>query len=168
MDIDANTIMLKATPLPTAAQLWRVVNSFHMGEFLKTLMEQRHINVSSLAEAMGIKPQSFPSYYRSAVIKDEVLIKMTNALGWDLFGLIKQEQARRMVGPRIGEKQSSTDANLPMASDAAVEYRRRPPSAPDTGLVLMINLDEYAEDSQLRILRVLQQEPRRSRSATGN
>lgn len=140
-----------------------------MGEYVKALLDARHINVTSLANAMKIKAGSFHSYYQSAVISDEILIKITNALGWDLYSIVKNEQARRMMGPAIGEKQTTTGKDLPVVASPAVEYKRRPPSAPDTGLVMMLSLDEYPDEVQLQILRFLQQQPKRQRSvATGS
>lgn len=157
MEIDANTIMLNSSEPSRTRQLWAVVWTFHMGEFVKGLLEERHINAASVAKEMGVKPTSFPSYFRSAVISDDVLIRMTNALKWDLYGLVKAEQARRMVGPPIGEPSSDI-------AEPTVQYKARPVAANDKGLVLMLNMDDYPEDVQLKILRFLQQQPRRTGS----
>lgn len=136
-----------------------------MGEWVKDLLERRHINFASMARAMEIDPKSTASYWTSKVISDEVLMRMTNALGWDLIGMVRNEQARRMSpqalpGDAIGES---------LMSEPMPAYQRRPASASDSGLVLMVNLDDYDEPDQLRILRTLQQVPKRGRSkATGS
>lgn len=149
--------MLNSSEPFRTRQLWAVVGTFHMGEFVKELLEQRHINMASVAKEMGVKPTSFPSYLKSQVISDDVLIRMTNALKWDLYGLVKAEQARRTLGPPIGEQPSEL-------AEPQVQYKARPVAASDKGLVLMLNMDDYPEDVQLKILRFLQQQPRRTGS----
>lgn len=135
-----------------------------MGEWVKALLESRHIKIASMARAMGIDEKSAASYWTSKVISDDVLMRMTNALGWDLIGKVRNEQARRMAPIAVTEPASSNEAREP-----AVPYQRRPAGSSDTGMVLMINLDEYEEQDQLRILRAIQQMPKRGHSrATGS
>jgi hypothetical protein len=135
-----------------------------MGEWVKQLLDSRHINVTSMATQMGINPKSAPSYWTSAVISDKVLQKMTDALGFDLIGMVRNEQARRMSLPTV-----AGDGNPTVAGEPSVPYQRRPASASDRGMVLMINLDDYDDVDQLRILKAIQLVPKRGqRSATGS
>lgn len=128
-----------------------------MGEWVKALLESRHIKIASMARAMGIDEKSAASYWTSKVISDDVLMRMTNALGWDLIGMVRNEQARRMAPAPVASSEST-------AAEPAVPYTRRPAAAPESGLVLMVNLDEYEEAEQLKILRALQQMPKRGMS----
>lgn len=129
-----------------------------MGEFVRDLLEKRHIKVASMARAMGIDPKSAPSYWTSAVITDDVLMRMTNALGWDLYSIVKNEQAKRTIAPAL----SSSDSSASTVSEPVTRYERRPASASDKGMVLMVNLDEFEELEQLKLLKYLNNAPRKA------
>jgi hypothetical protein len=144
--------MLNTPSAYPPTQLWAVVSAFHMGEFVKGVFEARHINASSVAKEMKVLPTSMPGYFNSKVIKEDVLLRMSNALKFDLLGMVREEQARRTVSaPALEDRSSRHDVAEP-----SVAYRTRPAAAPDKGLVLMINLADYSEESQLKILRFIQ------------
>lgn len=136
-----------------------------MGEFVKGILDERHINGASVARAMGIEVQSFPSYFRSKSISDDVLRRMSNALKFDLLSMVKEEEARRMAGPAIGEKNPHVLNEPPGPA-----YGLKSGPAPGQGMVLTLNMDEFPDDVQLQLVRYVQQLPRRNsghRSALG-
>jgi hypothetical protein len=138
-----------------------------MGEWLKDLLERRHINVSSVAAAMPGSPSKgvFQKYYASQVISDAVLKKITAAIGFDLYTLAKQEQARRTVGPQVVEPKTTSN----VAAEPAARYGHVRAGGQDAWL-MTLNLDDFDEAEQLKIVRFLQQLPRKGqhREATGS
>lgn len=157
--------MLKASEGSGASQLWAVVSTFHMGEYVKSILDERHINGASVARAMEIETTSFPSYFRSKVISDDVLMRMSNALKFDLLSMVKEEQARRSSGPAIGQYSTNVVQEPP-----AVPYGLKAGRTAGQGMVLTLNLDEFPEDVQLQLIRYVQQLPRKGsghRSALG-
>lgn len=132
-----------------------MVHTFHMGEWLKDLLKKRHIKSASVAKAMGVAATSFQSYYGAAVIGDDTLRKITAVIGFDLYSMAKEEQARRTIGPQAVEPTVSSSANEPEARYGHVRQ-----GGQDAWL-MTLNLDDFDEAEQLKIVRFLQQLPRR-------
>lgn len=131
-----------------------------MGDFLKAFFERRHINAASVARAMGVEPTSFPSYFRSKVLSDAVLRRISKALELDVYTLVKAEQARVTMGPSIGQPAPQSGE----VQEPPISYVPATGMASPNACTLVINLDEFADDVQLRILRYVQQQPRRGSS----
>ncbi len=139
-----------------------------MGEFVKELLEKRHINVASMGSAMvpSVKSGTIQNYYKSAVISDDVLDRMTRALGFDLRGMVQDEQARRS-----DVKAELRTAGSNQVAEEAPPYVRRPSVSTTGGSAyeIVLKMEEWPEDVQLRILKFLQQQPKRGvNSATGS
>lgn len=127
-----------------------------MGEELLRLLKERHINVSSLAEAMGVKPQTFQSYGRSRVLGDEILMRITSAVGWDLYGEMKRRQANAMGYASYSEKE-----NMSAVREAEGPTYKRTSQGGRDSFQMSVNLDDFEDADQLRIIRFIQQLPRR-------
>lgn len=136
-----------------------------MGEWLRELLDRRHINVTSVAKAMqpSVSAGAFQKYYASQVISDVVLRKITAAIGFDLYSMAKEEQARRTVGPQV-----VAPAGAPaVVSEPAARYGHVRQGGQDAWL-MTLNLDDFDEAEQLKIVRFVQQLPRRgSKSQVG-
>lgn len=155
IELDTNTILLNTpVPIPTA-QLWRVVHGFHMGEWVRELLERRHINVSSLAEAMKVTRGAFQSYFKATVISDKVLREMTKAIGFDLYSMVKEEQARRTLGTEVKKEEKESVVSEPVARYGHVRQ-----GGHDAWL-MTLNMDDFDQAEQMKIVRFLQQLPRK-------
>lgn len=135
-----------------------MVNSFHTGDFVRRILERRHINVASVAEAMGIARTTFGGYLDAKTISDTVLIKITNVIGFDLYGMVKAE-LQRLATPAVPGSPSV------VAEDMAPYGRPRVQPSEGIGVVWQIHADDFDEDTQMSILRFLNQQPRRARTS---
>ncbi len=134
-----------------------------MGEFVRKILDERHINLNSLGEAMGKSGQAVGKNLNSKSIGEEILVKMSEALKFDLLGMVRDEQAR------LSEPAPSS---AEVVAESAAPYTRRysgknaiPGANGGSGFDLTIRMDEYDSDVQLQILRFLQQQPRRGERA---
>lgn len=135
-----------ATPFPSAAaQLWAVLKEFHVGEFLKDVFDRHHIKRAGVARALDVSPQSISNIFDQVDVGDERLIRLSRATGLDLLGMVRRERLKRQ----------GIEPELAIASEPAPSYGR--PSAMD----LTVHMDDYDEATQLKILRFLQQLPKR-------
>ena len=138
-----------------------MIHTWHMGEWVKQVLEDRHINTASVARAMGVTTGAFHSYFKSAVLQDETLRKMSTALKFDIFTMVKQEQARLLNG----DAHKAPDENSSVMSEPPARYGRvKVGSNPDAWL-MTLNMDDFADDVQLKIVRFIQQLPRRGQKA---
>jgi transcriptional regulator with XRE-family HTH domain len=135
-----------------------------MGTWLKELLEKRHINNASVARGMGVTSNTFQSYFAATQIGDEVLKKITAAIGFDLYTLAKEEQARRTVGPQVVDSKAAAAVEEPSARYGHVRANGK------DAWLMTLNLDDFDEGEQLKIVRFLQQLPRKGqrRDATGS
>jgi hypothetical protein len=126
-----------------------------MGTWLKELLKKRHINSASVAKTMGVTANTFQSYFAATLISDDVLKRITAAIGFDLYSLAKEEQARRTVGPQVVDSKAASTVEEPSA-----RYGHVRAGGKDAWL-MTLNLDDFDEAEQLKIVRFLQQLPRR-------
>jgi len=133
---------------PALAQLWRVLKEFHAGDFLRDLFDRHHLKLVSVGAAM-VPPttgQNISGMFNRARIEDTTLVRLGNATGLDILGMVNREKARLQ------------GIDLPLiASEPPAAYGRG--SAND----LVVHLDDFDEATQLKILRFLQQQPKRQR-----
>jgi len=146
-----------------------------MGDFVKKKLKERHINRASLAKAMNVKPQAVASYIQSKSIANEVLIRMSTILQFDLYGMVVEEQVR-LSSPRTkGAKASKAEES--MVSEPAAHYQV-PPSAgfqrsntsveTGTGFNITISPRDYSLEDMVRVLRFLDGVPlKRNTGRTG-
>lgn len=135
-----------ATIYPSAtAQLWRVLKEFHAGEFLRDLFKRHHLKLVSVGRSMGTTGQNISGMFDRAHITDQTLLRLNEATGLDVLGMVQREKAR-MLG-----------IDVSMVSEPAAPYTRS--SATD----LVVHMDDYDEPTQLKILRFIQQLPKRQR-----
>ena len=140
-----NTYAL-TTPISSApAQLWRVLKEFHTGQFLKDLFKDRHLKLASVGKRMGTTGQNISGMFERAHVTDETLRRLNAATGIDVLGMVQREKAR-LLG-----------IDIPMVSEPRAPYGR--PSGSD----YVVHMDEYDEQTQLRIVRYIQQQPKRQR-----
>lgn len=130
----------------THAQLWRVLKEFHTGEFVKALFDRHHLKRASIARSMGISPQAISGMFDRADIGEDLLARLSNASGIDFLTSVRRERAR------IGGVEETSMLMEPPAS-----YGRS--SAVD----VVVHMDDYDEPTQLKILRFIQQLPKRGR-----
>lgn len=106
---------------------------------------------------MGVTANSFQSYFGSATIADDVLRRMSAVLKFDLFGLVMNERARMGAGP------------LPYVNEVAPFREVKEPAYEwksglmpgSRGMEIIVHIEEYDEATQLKILKFLQQQPKR-------
>lgn len=87
-----------------------------------------------------------------------MLVNLTNALKFDLRAMVMEERARRTAPGSYPERTNQTSTVSEPASYGVESIRKRA-----SGLDLTIHMDEYDEQTQLQILRFVQQQPKRSR-----
>lgn len=119
-----------------------------MGDYLRRVFDEHKLNQAAVAVEMGVSPQSVNKKFNQDRIGDDVLIRMGAAARLDLLGMVRREQARLLGKPLPPE--AST------VSEPITAYGRR-------GMELVVNLDEFDEATQLKILRYLQQQEKRTR-----
>jgi hypothetical protein len=135
------------TDAPSAlAQLWRVLKEFHTGDFLRELFDKHHLNLASVGRSMGTTGQNSSGMFNRAQIHDETLARLSKATGLDILGMVQRKKAQ-LYGLDVPT----------MAMEPAPPYGRG--SAND----LVVHLDDFDEVTQLKILRFLQQLPKRHR-----
>ena len=129
--------------LPAAAQLWAVLKDFHTGDFLRDLFKQHHLKLVSVGKRMGTSGQNISGMFNRAHISDDTLARLSKAAGFDILSAV-----RRAKASAYGD-----DAPLSVVAEQPARYG----SASD----LLVHLDEYDEATQLKILRFIQQLPKR-------
>jgi hypothetical protein len=121
---------------------------FHMGEFVKRVLDEHQVKYAGLARVMEVSPQAVQGMFDRERIGDEVLMNLGQAARLDMLGMVRREQARVMGKPLPPEVSTVTE---PVNA-----YGRR-------GMELVVNLDEFDEATQLKILRYLQQQEKKAR-----
>lgn len=124
-----------------------MVKGFHMGEFIKELLDEHKVKYAALAKEMGKSAQNVSDIFKRATVGDAVLMDLGKAARLDLIGMVRREQAR-LSGRELPP--------LNAVGDPAAVYGRRA-----AGMELVVNLEEYDEATQLKILRYIQQLPKR-------
>lgn len=137
-------------------------STFHRGAFLRMKLKERHIKVSSLARSIGIALTSFPSYFESQVLNDDVLMRITDALGWDLLGELKSAEFQQ--AKQLGENQLAEEISVgnPSGAVSATGGKAELGTGRPGGLQLLIHLDVFSDEVQADILRFLNSLPRRN------
>lgn len=125
-----------------------MARAFHMGDYLRRVFDEHKLNQAAVAVEMGVSPQSVNKKFNQDRIGDDVLIRMGAAARLDLLGMVRREQARLLGKPLPPE--------VSTVSEPVTAYGRR-------GMELVVNLDEFDEATQLKILRYLQQQEKRTR-----
>lgn len=124
-----------------------MVQGFHMGDFIRQVLADHKVNKAAVARSMGVKPQTVNDMLDRQSIGEAVLIKLGAAARIDVLGLVRREQAR-LSGRELPPPST--------VGEAEASYGRRSP-----GVELVVNLEEYDEATQLKILRYLQQLPKK-------
>lgn len=120
---------------------------FHMGDFVRKLLEQRKQVHSRVAKDAGMTPTNFSDMLGRTRIGDDILQRVGAAMGVDLLALVRlRMDARNMhesaVGDPPGAYQPALSATIPTSSARTIT----------------IDLDAFDEETQLRILRFIQQQ----------
>lgn len=129
-------------------------NSFHMGTFVDQLFRKYHINSASVAKELGVTSQTVRKYMERKVITDDVLRKLTDALHFDLYGMVQAERARLQPAPRNGKEG--------VVEDPAVKYETKGATG-ESGFTIIINMSDYDEDTGLRIHKFLMNQPKKAK-----
>ncbi len=131
-------------------EFWRVAKGFHMGDFVKGILDARHINRASMAKAMGVAPQSVTSYLNSKVIANEVLMRMSTALQFNIYQMVVDEQAR-LLAPS-GTYRQYTGSHV---GDELAHYGEERKVAPGSGFAITISPRDYSVEDMVKVLRFL-------------
>lgn len=118
----------------------REKSTFHMGDAVKRILDARHIKLASLAKALGVAPQSVTSYFNSKVIANEVLMRMSTALQFNIYQMVVDEQAR-LLAPNGGQ-------------GSQVELDE-PKVAQGSGFTITISPRDYSVEDLVKVLRFL-------------
>lgn len=129
------------------------MEELHIGEFVKKILVDRHINRSSLAKAMGVKQPAVEGYLRAVTIKDDTLMRMSKALKFDLYGMVQEEKAKRLPKELPGDSE---------VNEPAVKYQARGPEG-GSGVTILLHMEEYDEDTALRIYKFLQLQKKKAK-----
>lgn len=116
-----------------------MVKGFHMGDFIRQVLADHKVNKAAVARSMGVKPQTVNDMLDRNTIGEAVLVKLGAAARIDVLGLVRREQAR-LTGRELPPPTATAE---PLAG-----YGQRA-----NGLELVVNLEEYDEATQLKILR---------------
>lgn len=119
-----------------------------MGDFLRKVFDDHHLNRASVARAYGVQPQSLNDTFNRQTIGDDVLAGLSRATKLDIIAMVRQAMAATV--PAVGSN---------MVQEPPVQYGRS--STDMEGLKLTVRLEEYDEATQLQIIRYLQQLPKR-------
>lgn len=116
-----------------------------MGDFIRGLLEERKQKHGAIADAAGLQRQNFSDMLKRQTIGEDTLVKVGRAMGLDLVQLVRYRKDQLM----------GLDTETGVA-DPQQEYGRQA-----AGPELVVHLDQYSEEVQLKILRFLQQQPKR-------
>lgn len=146
-----------------------------MGDFVKAILDERHINRASMAKSMQVKPQAVSSYLKSKSIANEVLMRMSAVLKFDIYGMVVEEQVR-LNAPRSKKLKSSVQEESAVHEPAAT-YQARSSSGfqrsddnveAGTGFAITISPRDYSAEDLVRVLRFLDSVPlKRNKGRTG-
>lgn len=125
----------------------------HIGSFVKEVLLQRHINRSSMAKALGVSQPAVEGYLRAANLGDGVLLKMSKVLQFDLYGMVQAEKVKRLP-------KSLKPGNV--VYDPPVKYDSNSPTG-GTGITIVLHMDEYDEETALRIFQFLSQQQKKTK-----
>lgn len=138
-----NSYALETHSRPTLAQLWAVLKEFHTGDFLRELFDKHHLKLASVGRRMGTTGQNISGMFKRAHIHDETLVRLGEAAGMDILSMVRKEKLRLQ------------GVDLSQVAEPSPTYGR--PSAVD----VVVHMDDYDETTQLKILRFIQQLPKR-------
>lgn len=144
--------MLTGALRPTAAQLCRVLKTFHTGNYLRELFKEHHLKLSSLARVLGVRPQTVHGYLQQENLSDEILVRLGNASKLNVLGMVR-------IAKGTGPAKYGVDEEVSILAEPTMGWTR--PSDKAEGLRITIQLDDYEQPVQLQIVRYLQQLPRR-------
>lgn len=116
-----------------------------MGDVIRDLIVERKQKFVAIARAMPTTPQNFQHILRRRKIGDDILRSISRAMGVDVVELIrlKQDQLAGVAG--------STRHSTPGLPKWGIRH----------GTELVIRLEEYPDEVQLKIIRFLQQLPKK-------
>lgn len=123
----------------------------HMGDFVRDLLDRRKQVHSRVARAAGMSPTNFSDMLRRARIGDAILHKVGMAMGVDLVQLVRLSLDG---GDELHQDPWSVD------SEPAVQHEGKA-VVNKAARTITIDLDAFDEEVQLKILRFLQQQPRK-------
>lgn len=136
------------------SQLYPMVKGdLHIGDFVKSVLVNRHINRSSMAKALHVSPAAVEGYLRATNLSDAVLVKMSHALQFDLYGMVQAEKAKRL--PKEAKNGS-------LVKEPPVKYGTDSPTG-SAGVTIVLHMEEYDEDTALKIFRFLSQQPKKAK-----
>lgn len=128
-------------------------SELHIGEYVRQVLLKRHINRSSLAKELGVSQPAVEGYLRAANLGDMVLLKMSKALQFDLYGMVQAEKAKRLP-------KALKPGNV--VCEPPVKYGTTSPTG-STGVTIVLNMEDYDEETALRIFQFLSQQPKKAK-----
>lgn len=137
--------MLTSPHTSAVAHLWGVVDEVHMGQIVRELLEERKQKHRAVADAAGMKPANFSDMLQRKDIGDDILAKVGKAMGVNLLEVV-----------RFRQDQAYGREPAPVVSEPIPPYGQQ-----HGGPELVVHLDDYTEEMQLKILRFIQQVPKR-------